>query len=152
MSISGEAESILTRVFFLCCLRRLRYSLWPLVITLLQVTILPPHAGVGGVAPWTAVGIWVSAVILAQAPANANILYSYPCHCPGESSEEHFRKKICFRVSIYHLSCTFWHGQCLFLEEEEIRTHTLNCQMLIHWLTLKVEYNFKIQISKCIHV
>lgn len=75
MSICGEAESILTRVCFHCCLRRLRYSLCPLAITLLQVTVLPPHTGVGGVAPWTAVGIWVSAVILAQAPTNVNMLY-----------------------------------------------------------------------------
>jgi len=77
-----------------------------MAITSLQVAILPSHTGVSGVAPWAAISIWVSAIILPQVPTKVSILYSHPCHRSEENLKEHFRKQVCNRVSIHHLSCT----------------------------------------------
>lgn len=52
-----------------CCRGVIWCGFLRMIITLLETAVLPMNAGVCGEAPWTAITIWISTIVLPQIPA-----------------------------------------------------------------------------------
>lgn len=77
-----------------------------------------------------------------------------PAIAPGRAQKNILESRPASELAytIYHAHSVMASWNSVFTAERNQDTYIKYLNMQIHWLTLKVEYNLKIQISKCIHV